>query len=180
MYHDLSTAFGKTLDRMGMGQRQESPGTKRRTITLHSLRRFVKSTISDLGYQDFSEWYIGHIGSTYYRKSDKEKIEIFKKIEPYLTFLDVSSLDQRYGDMQSRIEDQEIIITGLKERNKNNVGAIVEMQQDIENMKSMMQNLLENAANTSDQQQRDTIVKSLFDSKVLKTARKDHIIEEGD
>ena len=51
-------------------------------ITFHSFRQFVKSTISDLGYGDYSEWFIGHSGSTYYRKTDKEKAEIFAKIEP--------------------------------------------------------------------------------------------------
>jgi hypothetical protein len=53
------------------------------------MRRFIKSTISDLGYSDYSEWFIGHSGSTYWRKKDSEKAEIFKKIEPYLTFLNV-------------------------------------------------------------------------------------------
>lgn len=36
----------------------------RAEITLHRLRDFVKTTISDLGYQDFSEYFIGHIHST--------------------------------------------------------------------------------------------------------------------
>ena len=86
MYTILSTSFAKTLDRMGKGEREDS-NERRRQITLHSFRRFVKSTISDLGYSDYSEWFIGHSGSTYYRKKESEKIEIFRKIEPYLTFL---------------------------------------------------------------------------------------------
>lgn len=61
----------------------------RRKITLYSFRRFVKSTISDLGYTDYSEFFIGHSGSTYWRKKDNEKAEIFQKIEPYLTFLNI-------------------------------------------------------------------------------------------
>lgn len=83
LYAELSTAFGKTLDRMGKGDREDG-NERRRQITLHSFRRFVKSTISDLGYSDYSEWFIGHAGSTYYRKKDSEKVEIFRKIEPYL------------------------------------------------------------------------------------------------
>jgi hypothetical protein len=70
----------KTLDRMGKGDR-EGNSERRRQITLHSFRRFVKSTISDLGYSDYSEWLIGHSGSTYYRKKDSEKVDIFRKIE---------------------------------------------------------------------------------------------------
>ena len=61
---------------MGKGEREDN-NERRRQITFHSFRRFVKSTISDLGYSDYSEWFIGHAGSTYYRKKESEKVEIF-------------------------------------------------------------------------------------------------------
>ena len=73
----------------------EDGNQRRREITLHSFRRFVKTTISDLGYADFSEWFIGHSGSTYWTKKDSEKAEIFRKIEPYLTFLNIPSLKDK-------------------------------------------------------------------------------------
>ncbi|MFZ0513671.1 MAG: hypothetical protein WAM14_18840, partial [Candidatus Nitrosopolaris sp.] len=63
LYDDLGRSFGKTLDRSGKGDKEDG-NQRRRQITLHSLRRFVKTTISDLGYADFSEWFIGHSGST--------------------------------------------------------------------------------------------------------------------
>ena len=66
-------------------------------ITLHSFRRFVKTTISELGYADFSEWFRGHSGSTYWTKKDSEKAEIFRKIEPYLTFLNIPQLGRQGG-----------------------------------------------------------------------------------
>jgi hypothetical protein len=68
------------LDRMGKGTRDDDNG-RRRDLTLHSFRRFVKITISDLGYSDFSDYFIGHSGSTYWCKKDSEKAEIFLKIE---------------------------------------------------------------------------------------------------
>ena len=77
--------FAKTLDRVGKGER-ENNNERRRQVTFHSFRRFVKTTISDLGYADYSEYLIGHSGSTYWRKKESEKAEIFKKIEPYLIF----------------------------------------------------------------------------------------------
>jgi integrase len=67
IYDDIAKSFAKTLDRMGRGEREDS-NQNRRQITLHSFRRFVKTTISDLGYFDFSEYFIGHSGSTYWRK----------------------------------------------------------------------------------------------------------------
>ena len=42
---------------------KEDGNQRRRKITLHSFRRFLKTTISDLGYADFFEWFIGHSGS---------------------------------------------------------------------------------------------------------------------
>ena len=78
LYHYLVSSFAKTLDRIGMGSREDGKET-RRQITLHSFRRFVKSTISDLGFQDYSEWAIGHSGSTYWRKKDSEKARDIQK-----------------------------------------------------------------------------------------------------
>ena len=73
-------------------------------MTLKTFRDFVKSTISDLGYSDFSEWMIGHAGSTYYQKSEKERMELFGKLEHYLTYLDVASLEAKGADVEARTE----------------------------------------------------------------------------
>ena len=53
LYDYLSKSFANTLDRAGKGNREDG-NQRRRQITLHSFRRFVKTTISDLGYVDFS------------------------------------------------------------------------------------------------------------------------------
>jgi integrase len=44
LYHDFCKTFGKTLDRMNRGDREEGSNGRRRQITLHSFRRFVKTT----------------------------------------------------------------------------------------------------------------------------------------
>jgi integrase len=116
IYVNLRNEFGKTLDRIGMGAKEEyilnhnsrKKHHRRRCITLHSCRRYVKSTISDLGYGDFSEYYIGHSSvSTYYRKTDKEKIELFRKIESHLTFLDYPTLERKGADVEAKVEHLE-------------------------------------------------------------------------
>ena len=117
LYGNLAPIFSNTLDRIGMGNREDG-NEIRREITLHSFRRFVKTTISDLGYADYSEWFIGHAGSTYWRKKDSEKAEIFKKIEPYLTFLNVPQLERQGADLQTKIEELQDINQLL--RNKQN------------------------------------------------------------
>jgi integrase len=106
LYDDFSKSFARTLDRSGKGNREDG-NQRRRQITLHSFRRFVKTTISDLGYADFSEWFIGHSGSTYSTKKDSEKAEIFRKIEPYLTFLNIPQLERQGADIQSKVEELE-------------------------------------------------------------------------
>jgi integrase len=117
LYGNLAPIFAKTLDRIAMGLREDG-NEIRREITLHSFRRFVKSTISDLGYSDYSEWFIGHSGSTYWRKKDSEKAEIFKKIEPYLTFLNVPQLERQGADLQTKVEELQLINQSLKENDK--------------------------------------------------------------
>jgi integrase len=123
LYNDLSSSFAKTLDRMGKGEREEH-NERRRQITFHSFRRFVKSTISDLGYSDYSEWFIGHSGSTYYRKKESEKSEIFKKIEPYLTFLNIHQLERQGADILSKVNELEEVNRSLRERDKSKDDAI--------------------------------------------------------
>ena len=117
VYHNFARNFSNMLDRMGMGDREDG-NEIRRKITLHSFRRFVKTTISDLGYSDYSEWFIGHSGSTYWRKKDNEKAEIFQKIEPYLTFLNVPQLERQGADLETKIEELQDINQVLREKDK--------------------------------------------------------------
>jgi integrase len=111
LYVHLVRSFELTLDRIGFSQREEN--NRRRRITLHSFRRAVKSTISDLGYQDYSEWFIGHSGSTYYRKKESEKAQLFSKIEPYLTYLDYNVLERKGADVETKLQEKDKQIEGL-------------------------------------------------------------------
>jgi integrase len=130
LYVDICTSFGKMLDRMGKGTREDE-NEKRRRITLHSFRRFVKTTISDLGYQDFSEYFIGHSGSTYWTKKESEKAEIFQKIEPYLTFLNVHQLERQGADIRSRVDELEELNESLRERDKTKDDAIAQLSDQL-------------------------------------------------
>jgi hypothetical protein len=119
-----------TLDRSGRGDREEGI-ERRRQITLHSFRRFVKSTISDLGYADFSEWFIGHSGSTYWTKKDSEKAEIFRKVEPYLIFLNISQLERQGAYIQGKVEELEEINQSLRNRDKLKDDAISQLSDQL-------------------------------------------------
>jgi len=130
IYDDIAKSFAKTLDRMGKGEREDG-NEGRRQITLHSFRRFVKTTISDLGYADFSEWFIGHSGSSYWTKKDSEKAEIFRKIEPYLTFLNVHQLERQGADIQTKVEELEQLNQAMRDRDKLKDDAIAHLSDQL-------------------------------------------------
>ena len=102
----------------------------RRVITFHRLRAFCKTTISDLGYGDFSEWFIGHGGSTYYRKPEKERMELFRKIEPHLTFADVTIMEAKQRDTTTQLEASQVRIRNLEDT----VAMLVEAQKEREEL----------------------------------------------
>ena len=130
IYDDIAKSFAKTLDRIGRGDREDGNENRRR-ITLHSFRRFVKTIISDLGYADFSEYFIGHNGSTYWRKKESEKAEIFHKVEPYLTFLNVDQLERQGADIQSKVEELEELNQSLRNRDKMKDDAIAHLSDQL-------------------------------------------------
>jgi hypothetical protein len=39
----------------------------------------------------------------YWRKKESEKAELFKKIEPYLTYLNIHQLERQDADMQGKV-----------------------------------------------------------------------------
>ena len=111
------------MDRLRKGEIEDN-NERRRQVTFHSFRRFVKTTISDLGYADYSEYFIGHSVSTYWRKKESEKAEIFRKIEPYLTFLNIHQLERQGADILSKVNELEEVNQSLRERDKSKDDAI--------------------------------------------------------
>ncbi|MFL6461604.1 MAG: tyrosine-type recombinase/integrase, partial [Nitrososphaeraceae archaeon] len=140
LYNDLGKSFSKTLDRSGKGNREDS-SLRRRQITLHSFRRFVKTTISDLGYSDFSEWFIGHSGSIYWTKKDSEKAEIFRKVELYLTFLNIPELERQGADIQTKVEELEELNQSLRNRDKMKDDAIAQLSDQLMALTARMQEM---------------------------------------
>ena len=140
LYNDLLKSFQLTIDRIGKGAREDG-NERRRQITLHSFRRFVKITISDLGYGDYSEYFIGHSGSTYWRKKDSEKAEIFRKIEPYLTFLNIHQLERQGADIQTKVEELEELNQSLRHRDKVKDDAIAQLSDQLVSLSARLQEI---------------------------------------
>ena len=73
IYIKMLTEFQKLLAVVNLDKRKEDGVHKRRKITLHSFRRFVKTAISDQTNQDYSEWFLGHSKSPYYTKKEQHE-----------------------------------------------------------------------------------------------------------
>jgi integrase len=77
LYSRIMIEFQNLLEAVGMDKRKEEGVYKRREITLHSFRRFVKTVISNQVNQDYSEWFLGHAKSPYYTIKESGKREIY-------------------------------------------------------------------------------------------------------
>ncbi|MFY9965903.1 MAG: site-specific integrase [Nitrososphaeraceae archaeon] len=108
IYVKLLLQFHTVLDAVDFGQRKDNI-SRRRKITLHSFRRFVKTTISDtLAGSDYSEWFLGHTKSSYYVSKPAVRAEIYaNKCMKYLTFLEYSTLEATGKTNEARINELE-------------------------------------------------------------------------
>ena len=125
VYIKVLTEFQKLLALTGLDKRKEDGVQKRRKITLHSFRRFVKTVISDQTNQDYSEWFLGHNKSPYYTKKEPERREIYgTKCMKYLTFLDYTTLEATGKNIEAQISEKEKEIQLLHQRESVNTDAI--------------------------------------------------------
>jgi hypothetical protein len=74
---------------------------------------------------------IGHSTSTYYRRTDAERADLFRKIEPNLTFLDYPTLERKGADFQSKVEQVELENRILRQRDSMNTDAIANMSDQL-------------------------------------------------
>ena len=103
LYVRMHDQFIKLLDKVGMNQRNGL----RRNITLHSFRSFVKSVVSVNTTADYSEWLLGHSFSTYWSIKETDRKELYKKCEPYLTFLDYATVSTVSKNLEDKLEERD-------------------------------------------------------------------------
>ena len=121
-----------------MDERKEEGIYKRRKITLHSFRRFVKTVISDQTNQDFSEWFLGHNKSPYYTKKETERREIYaNKCMKYLTLLDYTTLEARGKSIEANLQEKDREIEELRHNDKVKEDALATLSDQV--MKLMVE-----------------------------------------
>ena len=156
--------FHKVLDNVGFGQRKDGM-SKRREITLHSFRRFVKTVTSDQAGQDYSEWYLGHSKSSYYVSKPTIRAEIYGiKCMKYLTFLDYSTLEATGRSTEAKIKEfeKESLITTQKHDQEMKA-----VHEQMTTMGSQLQKLITIIAD-SDESTKNRLVKQLVNRQIFK------------
>lgn len=107
LYTKILLQYQKLLEISGFDERKD--GMKRRKITLHSFRRFVKTTLSDCIGKEYSEWYLGHAKSGYYVSKPEVRAATYAdKAMKYLTFLDYSTLETTGKNIESKLSAKEL------------------------------------------------------------------------
>jgi integrase len=115
IYIKITKEFNSILKTVKMDERKER--MLRRKITLHSLRRYVKTVISNVVSQDYSEWFLGHAKSRYWTMKEPQRREIYAtKCMKYLTFLDYSGLEATGKNVEAKLEQKDREIAYLRER----------------------------------------------------------------
>jgi len=139
IYSRILYEFQKLLGVTEMDQRKDN--SRRRKITLHSLRRFCKGIVSDQAGTDYSEWFLGHNHSVYWTRKEIERRTIYqKKCMPYLTILDYSSLDTRSKNLELRMQEKDKAVQQLKQSDTEKTKQIEKLMERQDQLEAFLAN----------------------------------------
>ena len=114
IYGVLHKQFATLLNKIEMAQRKDGQGIQRRKVSFHLFRDYVKSTVSKHTTKDFSEWLLGHSGSTYWNVEEDDTRELYLKCMKYLTFLDYETVETVGSDFESKLQERDREISQLR------------------------------------------------------------------
>jgi integrase len=151
IYFKMSVEFQKVLEAAGLASRKEDGVYRRRKITFHSFRRFIKTTIANqTRNSDYSEWFLGHKKSSYYVNKPEELKRIYKEdCMRYLTFLNYPTLEASARSLEDSLKRVETENMELKrqvaqlQQVQNHTDASLQeqvrlMNKELENLKKLV------------------------------------------
>jgi integrase len=143
LYMKIWHEFERLLKIVQMDEKKEDGIYKRRKISLHSFRRFVKTVISNQVGQDYSEWFLGHSKSPYWTLKELGRREIYvTKCMKYLTFLDYSTLEITGKNIESKLEEKDKQIKSMKAKYDEDIAllknAVTDMQMLLKNPEKLV------------------------------------------
>ena len=74
-------------------------------------------------------------------KKDSEKAEIFRKVEPYLTFLNIPRLERQGADIQTKVEELEQLNQSMRDRDKLKDDAIAHLSDQLMTLSIRLQEI---------------------------------------
>jgi hypothetical protein len=77
----------------------------------------------------------------FWRKKDSEKAELFRKIESYLTFLNVHQLERQGADIQTKVEELEELNQSQIQRDKVKDDAIAQLSDQLVYLSSRLREI---------------------------------------
>ena len=72
---------------------------------------------------------------------ESEKAEIFRKMEPYLTFLNIHQLEWQGADIQTKVDELEQLNQSMKDRDKMKDDAIAHLSDQLVAITNRLQEL---------------------------------------
>jgi integrase len=140
LYMKIWHEFERLLKIVQMDEKKEDGIYKRRKISLHSFRRFVKTVISNQVGQDYSEWFLGHSKSPYWTLKEPGRRDIYAtKCMKYLTFLDYTTLETTGKNIESKLLEKDKEIQLLKQHESYNADAIVTLSDQVRKLTEQME-----------------------------------------
>jgi ABC-type transporter Mla subunit MlaD len=70
-----------------------------------------------------------------------KEVEIFRKVEPYLTFLNIHQLERQGADIQTKVEELEDLTQSLRNRDKMKDDAIAQLSHQLMALTTRMQEI---------------------------------------
>lgn len=92
LYMSAAKQFRITIDNLGIAY--EDSG-KRRKVTLHTFRRFVFTQCERAVSRGYADYHVGRKIHEYIKRTPEQIAEDFASVEPYLTFLDTTAMDEK-------------------------------------------------------------------------------------
>jgi hypothetical protein len=74
-------------------------------------------------------------------QKESEKAELFRKIEPYLKFLNIHQLERQGADIQSKVQELEDLNSSLRERDEVKDDAIAHLSDQLLAISTRLQEL---------------------------------------
>jgi integrase len=102
LYMSAAKQFRATTDRLGI--EYEDSG-KRRKVTLHTFRRFVFTQCDRAVGLEYARYHTGRKTHEYNKRIDEEIAEDFATVEPNLTFLDTTAMEEKQKNIEIELKD---------------------------------------------------------------------------